>query len=91
MQASLVQSFATIFFISFTKLLFLIFTPFDHTDFMNQNGKVVKSLKVTYIDPTVPYGHGKHIYLMVFSASILIFIILPPIIVLIAYPTQLFR
>ena len=57
---------------------------------MNQNGKVVKGLKVTSIDPTVSFGHGKHIYLMVFSASILIFIILPPIIVLIAYPTRLF-
>ena len=90
-RASLVQSFATIFFISFTKLLFLIFIPFIHTDFMNQNGKVVKGLKVTSIDPTVSFGHGKHIYLMVFSASILIFIILPPIIVLIAYPTRLFR
>ena len=90
-RASLVQSFATIFFISFIKLLFLIFTPFHHTDFMNQNGTVVKGLKVTFIDPTVPFGHGKHIYLMVFSASILIFIILPPIIVLIAYPTRLFR
>ena len=82
-RASLVQLFATIFFISFTKLLFLIFIPFNHTDFMNQNGTVVEGLKVTYIDPTVPFGHGKHIYLMVFSASILIFIILPPIIVLI--------
>ena len=90
-QASLVQSFATIFFISFTKLLFLIFIPFNHTYFMNQNGKVVKGLKVTSIDLTVSFGHGKHIYLMVFSASILIFIILPPIIVLIAYPTRLFR
>ena len=90
-RASLVQSFATIFFISFTKLLFLIFIPFNHTDFMNQNGTVVKGLKVTYIDPTVSFGHGKHIYLMVSFASILIFIILPPIIVLIAYPTRLFR
>ena len=90
-RASLVQSFATIFFISFTKLLFLIFIPFNRIDFMNQNGKVVKGIKVTSIDPTVPFGHGKHIYLMVFSASILIFIILPPIIVLIAYPTRLFR
>ena len=90
-QASLVQSFATIFFISFAKLLFLIFIPFNHTDFMNQNDEFVKNFRVTQIDPMVPFGHGKHIYLMVFSLSILIFIILPPIIILIAYPTRLFR
>ena len=89
--ASLVQSFATVFFVSYAKLLFLVAVPFSPTDFMSQNGTVMSNFRAIYIDPQVHYGHRKHIYLMVFSTIIFIVIILPPIIILIAYPTQLFR
>ena len=89
-RASLVQSFATIFFISYAKLIFLVSTPLNHTSLTEDDGHVLL-LKFVYIDPTVPYGHGKHICLLGMSALIFIFIILPPILVLMAYPTQLFR
>ena len=89
--ASLVQSFATIFFFSYAKLLFLVDIPLRHTDFINQHGKIIHGLTATYIDPTVHYGDRQHIYLLGSSAAILIFIILPPILILMAYPTRLFR
>ena len=87
-NTSLVQAFATLFYISYTKLLFLVYIPFDSIDFMNDKGKVFHNLKVTYIDPTIPFLHHKHIYIIVFSACILIFIFIPPILTLMVYSTQ---
>jgi hypothetical protein len=84
-----VQAFATLFYISYVKLLFLAYIPFGTSDFMDENGHVLTKLKVTYIDPTIPFLHRKHIYLMVFSVCILIFIVIPPILLLMVYPTRL--
>ena len=89
-DASLVQAFATIFFISYSKLLFMAYIPFDRSDFMNEKGHVLTDFEVTYIDPTVPFGHRKHIYIMIFSICILFFIVMPPILILMFYPTRLF-
>ena len=88
---SLVQAFATIFFLSYLKLSSLVFVPFIFTDFIDDHGEYVSHSRVTYIDPTVPVGHPKHITLTVVSMVILVFIILPPILLLMTYPTRLFR
>ena len=90
-RASLVQSFSTIFFISYARLILLVGVPLNRTNFMNQHGKRMHDFTAIYIDPTVRYGHHKHIYLLVSSAVILIFIVLPPILILMAYPTRFFR
>ena len=90
-RASLVQSFSTVFFISYARLILLVGVPLNHTNFINQYGQIMHSFTATYIDPTVRYGYRKHIYLLVSSAVILIFIILPPILILMAYPTRFFR
>ena len=87
-NASLVQAFATLFYISYAKLLFLLYIPFISIDFMDDKGNVFTKLKVTYIDPTIPFLHHKHIYLMVFSACILIFMVIPPILILMVYSTR---
>ena len=87
-NASLVQAFATLFYISYTKLLFLVYIPFNAIDFMDDKGSVFNNLKVTYIDPTIPFLHHKHNHLIVFSACILIVIVIPPIIILMVYSTR---
>ena len=89
-NASLVQAFATVFYISYVKLIFLVFIPFDGTYFANEHG-TIRNVFVTHVDPTIPFAHSKHICLMAFSLCILAFIVMPPIVVLMAYPTQLFR
>ena len=89
-HVSLVQSFATIFFISYLKILCLIATPFNLTDFVDDHGEYVAHSKTMYIDPQVPFGHPQQIYLIIFSLAILIFIVLPPIVILLIYPTRLF-
>ena len=89
-NASLVQAFATVFYISYSKLLFMVYIPFARSDFMNEKGHVLTDFEVTYIDPTVPFGHRKHIYIMIFSICILFFIVMPPILILMFYPTRVF-
>ena len=88
-NASLVHAFATIFFISFVRLIFLVFVPFNGVYFANEHGTIRNGF-VTYVDPTIPFAHPKHIYLMVFSLCILAFIVMPPIVLLMVYPTRLF-
>ena len=87
-HASLVQAFSTVFFISYVKLMFLASIPFNWIDFMNEYGTI--EYRVTFIDPTVPVLHSKHVYLIACSVVVVSVIILPPIVVLMLYPTRLF-
>ena len=89
-NASLVKAFAAVFYISCAKLLFLAFLPFDGTYFTNESGQIQNDF-VTFVDPTIPFAHPKHIYLMVFSLCILAFLVMPPIVLLMVYPTWLFK
>ena len=88
-NSSLVQAFATLLFLSYAKLIFLTSNPFEVTYYVNDYGQSSKG--APYIDPTISFWHTKHIILMAFSISILLLVILPPTIVLIVYPTKLFR
>ena len=88
-NSSLVQAFATLFFLSYAKLLFLTSVPFTVTYFVNELGQ--SNRVAPFIDPTISFWSTKHIILMAFSISIFFLVILPPILVLIAYPTKLFR
>ena len=88
-NSSLVQAFATLFYLSYAKLIFLTSMPFSVAYFVNEHGQSNKG--APFIDPTISFWHTKHIILMAFSISILLLVILPPILVLIAYPTKWFR
>ena len=88
-NSSLVQAFATLFFLSYAKLIFLTSMPFEVTYYVNDYGQ--SSKVAPFIDPSISFWHTKHIILMAFSISILVLVILPPTLVLIAYPTKLFR
>ena len=88
-NSSLVQAFATLFFLSYAKLIFLTTLPFSVVYFVNEYGQNSKG--VPFIDPTISFWDTKHIILMAFSIFILLLVILPPILVLIAYPTKWFR
>ena len=88
-HSSFVQAFATLFFLSYAKLIFLITLPFSVVYFVNEYGQSSKVAPL--IDPTISFWYTKHIILMAFSISILLLVILPPILVLIVYPTKLFR
>ena len=88
-SASMIQAFSSLFFLSYAKLLFVIAAPFFVSRAVNAKGEEVDP--VVYIDPTVPYLSKKHIYLIIFSLIIAIFLFLPPPILLSIYPTTFFR
>ena len=84
-----IQAFATLYFVSYGKFILLMNEAFFISAVINQNGKVVS--RVSYIDPNVPVFSHKHWYLIFLSLFILVFVILPPVIFLIIYPTHIFR
>ena len=88
-NSSLVQAFVTLFFLSYAKLIDITSMPFTVTYFVNELGH--SNSVSPFIDPTISFWDTKHIMLMAFSFFILLLVILPPILVLIAYPTKLFR
>ena len=88
-NASVIQAFATLFFLSYAKLIALLYEAFYISVVNNEKGEVVSSL--SYIDPTVSIFSHKHWYLISLSGIILVFIILPPLLVLTVFPTHLFR
>ena len=88
-NSSLVQAFATVFFLSYAKLIFLACMPFTVAYYVNELGQSV--MGAPFIDPTISLWHTKHIVLMAFSISILLLLILPPILVLSVYPSKQFR
>ena len=78
----MIQAFASLFFLSYAKLTYLIWVSFAWTG--------DKNVIVLYVGPNVPYISTKHIFLMVF-AMILTLLLLPPLHILMVYPTSLYR
>ena len=84
-RSAMIQAFASLFFLSYAKLTYLIWAAFA---WRTTNGH--KNTHYTYLDPNVPYNSTKHTLLMIFAATVGIFFILPPLILLV-YPTSLYR
>ena len=85
-RSSMLQAFSSIFFLSYAKICYLIWDGFLYTTDMNSNGQML-----LYIDPNVPYFSAKHVLLMVFSLAVAVFVFLPPLLILVVYPTSLYR
>ena len=81
-NASVIQAFATLFFLSYTKFIQLMYEALFISVVINDDGKVVS--RVSHIDPTVSI-------LISLSVLILVIIIIPPLLLLIVFPTRLFR
>ena len=88
-NASVIQAFATLFFLSYTTFISLMYEALLISVVINEEGKVVSI--VSYIDPTVHIFSHKHWYLVSLSVFILVIIILPPLLLLMAFPTNVFR
>ena len=55
----------------------------------NTEGHIERHM--VYIDPTIPFLANKHIPLIIFSLFVALFLYLPPLLLLIVYPTALYR
>ena len=85
-RSSMIQAFASLFFLSYAKLTFLIWEGVMYTTEMNNKG-----INVLYIDPNVPFLSWRHIMLIVFSLAVAVFVFLPPLLIQVVYPTSLYR
>ena len=82
---SLIRTFAALFYLSFTKFLIVVLESFIFINVNSMDGYVVAT--VSFIDPTVTLFSQKHIPLVTIAIFIVIFIISPPIMLLIIFPT----
>ena len=85
--SAMIQAFASLFFLSYAKLTYFIWGAFAWTSTTNGH----ENTYYTYLDPNVPYLSTKHTLLMIFAATVGIFFILPPLLILLVYPTSLYR
>ena len=88
-KTSLIQAFATLFFLTYTKLIMSMYEALTMSTGFNEEGHVVT--RVTYIDPKVSFFSHKHNYSIILYMFILVFLIMPPLLLLIVFPTHLFR
>ena len=88
-NTSMIQAFSSLFFLSYAKLIFLICIPILQSVVVNGEGE--KMEKMVYIDPTIYYRSKEHSYIIAFSLFIGIFLFLPPLVLLIIYPTSFFQ
>ena len=88
-EKSLIQAFATLFFLSFVKFFGIVTDSMILTCVHDMNGRVIKT--VYFTDHAVlPFSYG-HLPIVFLSAIVLIFILLPPTLLLLLYPTCCFR
>ena len=76
-NASIIQAFSSLFFLSYAKLNFLIIVPFLTSPVFNSDGHNERKMAMVFIDPTVPSFATKHIPLIVFSLFVALFLYLP--------------
>ena len=92
-EASIINAFATFLLLSFSKILFLSFMVLFGTKvmLMNRNGTLSDSNSFMYYDSTVKYFSADHLPFAVVSICILLVFIVLPTLLLILYPTRIFR
>ena len=88
-NASMIQAFTTLFFLSYAKFIGLMYEALIISVVVNEKDEVVS--RVSYTDPTVSFFGHKQWYLIFLSVLILVVIVLPPLLVLIVFPTHLFQ
>ena len=88
-RSAMIQAFASLFFLSYAKLSYIIWGAFAWSKDRTADGH--KTTNILYFDPNVPYLSTKHTLLMMFAATEGIFLVLPPLLILLVYPTSLYR
>ena len=87
-EASITNAFTTFLLLSFSKILFISFTLLYTVDIKYDNGDRKCAL---YYDPTVECNSMEHSIFAAIAGCVLVVFILFPTVLLILYPTRLFR
>ena len=88
--ASLVNSFTTFLVLSFSKILFVSFTLLNTFHVQYNYGDIPRKC-VLYFDTTVECNTQEYIIFAAIASCVLVIFIMSPTILLILYPTRLFR
>ena len=88
-RSAMIQAFASLFFLSYAKLTYLIWGAFAWS--MDRTADGHETTYILYVDPNVPYHSTKHTLLLIFAATVGIFFIFPLLLILLVYPTSLYR
>ena len=88
--ASIINAFTTFLLLSFSKILFVSFSLF-HTFPLKYNDDSIPNKCVLYYDPTVECHTQEHTTFATLAYCVLVIFIACPTILLIVYPTRLFR
>ena len=88
-RSAMIQAFASLFFLSYAKLIYLIWGAFASSKDRTADGHETRY--ILYLDPNVSYHSTKHTLLMIFAATVGILFLLPPLLILLAYPTSLYK
>ena len=89
-KASIVNAFTTFLLLSFSKILFVSFTLLYSLD-IQYNSEDIRKKCVLYYDPTVECYTQEHAIFAALAGCVLVVFVLLPIVLLILYPTRLFR
>ena len=87
-EASIINAFTTFLLLSFSKILFVSFTLLYTVDI---NYDIGNTKCVLYYDPTVECNSVEHSIFVAIAGCVLAVFILFPTVLLILYPTRLFR
>ena len=88
--ASIINAFTTFLLLSFSKILFVSFTLF-YTSHAFHNYYNIPMKCLLYYDPTVECHSQEYTIFSVIASCVLVIFIICPTILLILYPTRLFR
>ena len=92
-EASIINAFATFLLLSFSKILFVSFTMLYEirVKVVNKNGTILSTRHVMYYDSTVQVYSEDHLPFAGVSICVALVFILFPTLLLILYPTRIFR
>jgi len=89
-KASIINAFTTFLLLSFSKILFVSFSLLYITD-IHYNNLSLPNKCILYYDPTVECYNPEHFIFLALSLCVLLIFIVCPTVLLILYPTRLFR
>ena len=90
-KESILNTCVTFLLLSYSKLLFVSINLLVGIPSYNCNGEAISNSKVLLYEPTIRFFHSEHISYVVLALSVIvIFVLLPPLLLLL-YPTRLFR
>ena len=90
-RTTILNTCFTFILLAYSKLLFTSINLLFAVRSYYSNGEVVPDSTVLFYDPTIRFFHSEHIPCAILALSVIVFFVILPPLVLLLYPTRLFR